>query len=143
MGCRVTTAVSEARTTLHSALQTVAVMQWWRVHRVIPDQIAAPTIYIDSVELAREPFNDATFIVATFPIVMVVDGAVRAQVETLDDMIAHVWDAASAVGEPSRTRPFSLDAGGPSLRAHTMDVDMPLLARTLCPETLVTVGGTP
>jgi hypothetical protein len=108
---------------------------------VTPRQIAAPTIYIDSVELNQDEINGATFVTVNFPVVLVHDGAVRAQVEALDDMLAHVWTAAMQVGDPTRSRPVNLDVGGPTLRSHLLSVEVPVQAYTMCPPTLVTTSG--
>lgn len=132
------TAVSVARSALYDALRSSAALASWRVHRVTPRQIAAPTIYIDSVELSNDSVEGATFVECRFPIVLVHDGAVRAQVEALDDMLAHVWTAAMTVGDPIDSRPVNLDVGGPTLRSHLVRVGVPIQAITLCPPTLVT-----
>ena len=137
-----TTAVSVARTALYDALRASSALAQWRVHRVTPRQIAAPTIYIDSVELGVDDVNGATFVTVMFPIILVHDGAVRAQVEALDDMLAHVWVAAMQVGDPTDSRPVNLDVGGPTLRSHQMRVEVPVQAYTLCPPTLATTGVT-
>lgn len=138
------TAVSSARTALYDAL-VAAVEPAWRVHRVTPAQIAAPTVFIGSVELALDNLAGAGFIVVTFPVTIVADGAVRPQIEALDDLLAKVWTAGMQVGDPSDSRPVPLDVGGPTLRAHIVRVDIPVLAITLCPPTLVSTssnGGT-
>jgi hypothetical protein len=133
-----TTAVSVARTALYDALRASTALAQWRVHRTTPRQIAAPTIYIDSVELSVDGGIGAGMVEVMFPIVLVHDGAVRAQVEALDDMVAHVWTAALSVGNPTDSRPVNLDVGGPTLRSHLVRVEVPVLAYTLCPPTLVT-----
>jgi len=132
------TAVSVARTALYEALRASAALATWRVHRVTPRQIAAPTIYLDSVEMFNDTINGATFVDCLFPIVLVHDGAVRAQVEALDDMLAHVWQAAMTVGDPQDSRPVNLDVGGPTRRCQLVRVSIPVQAITLCPPTLVT-----
>lgn len=132
-----TTAVSVARTALYDALRASSVISSWRVHRTTPRQIAAPTIYLDSVELSTDEQNGATFVECMFPVILVHDGAVRAQVEALDDMLAHVWTAAMTVGDPTDSRPVNLDVGGPTLRSHQVRVGVLIQAITLCPPTLV------
>ena len=133
-----TTAISVARTALYDALRADTALTSWRVHRTTPRQIAAPTIYIDSVEMGTDDVNGAVFVECMFPVVIVHDGAVRAQVDALDDMLAHVWTAALSVGTPADSRPVNLDVGGPTLRSHLLRVGVPVLAYTLCPPTLVT-----
>lgn len=132
-----TTAVSVARTALYDALRASTALASWRVHRTTPRQIAAPTIYIDSHEMDEDEVNGASFVVVRFPIVMVYDGAVRAQVEALDDIDAHVWTAALTVGHVRDSRPVNLDVGGPTLRSQLCRVEVPLLAYTMCTPTLV------
>ena len=134
-----TTAVSVARTALYDALRASAALSSWRVHRVTPRQIAAPTIYLDAVELSEDNLGgSATLVECMFPIVLVHDGAVRAQVEALDDMLAHVWTAALTVGNPTDSRPVALDVGGPTLRSHLVRVGVHIQAYTMCAPSLVT-----
>ena len=132
------TAVSVARTALYDALRASPALAQWRVHRTTPRQIAAPTIYIDSVEMGVDRNVGAGFVECMFPVILVHDGAVRAQVEALDDMLAHVWTAATTVGDPSDSRPVNLDVGGPTLRSHLLRVGVHVQAYTMCPPTLVT-----
>ena len=140
------TAVSDARTRLYDAVVAELAEFPWRVHRVTPAQIAAPTVYLDSVELFVDRSTGPGLIVATFPVVMIVDGTVRAQVEALDDLVARVWSALLGIGaDPTDARPYALDVGGPSLRAQGVRADVMLQALTLCAPTLVSAsnGGTP
>lgn len=138
-----TTAVSDARTKLYDALRGSTALNAWRVHRVAPRQIAAPTIFLDSAELSLDAVNGVGFVSVMFPVVLVHDGAVRAQVEALDDMLAYVWTAALTVGDPTDSRPVNLDVGGPTLRSHMMRVGVLVQAYTMCPPSLVTAGGSP
>jgi hypothetical protein len=135
------TEISAARTRLYDALVAGGGLNGWRVHHTTPPSIVAPTIYLDSVELGYESLESGQFINATFPVVVVADGADHRQIEQLDDLIAYVWDAASTVGDPTESRPISLDVGGPTLRAQQMRVGMFITARTLCPPSLATVGA--
>jgi hypothetical protein len=137
------TEISRARTRLYDALVLGAGAPAWRVHRTSPAQIAAPSIWLESVELSIDTTQGASFVLATFPVLIVVDGTVRRQIEELDDVLARAWTAASSVGEPTTARPQALDVGGPSLRAQVMNVDVLIQARTLCPLDLVSVGGNP
>ena len=138
-----TTAVSVARTAVYDALRASTALSPWRVHRTTPRQIAAPTIYLDSAELELDTVNGVGFVAVIFPVVLVHDGAVRAQVEALDDMLAHVWTAVLPVGDPEYSRPVGLDVGGPTLRSHVVRVGVSVQAYTLCPPTLISAGGTP
>jgi len=132
-------AIADARTTLHTAIAG-ALPTPWRVHRVSPSQLIAPCVYLDAVELATDTSLGVGLVQCTFPVVCVHDGAVTAQVEGLDDMLAAVWTAAvEAGGDPQTSRPIALDVGGPSLRAHALRVEMFVQALTMCAPTLVTV----
>jgi hypothetical protein len=135
-------AVADARTKLYDALVAGSGLAGWRVHRVSPSQLVAPCVYLDAVELGIDTSIGAGLIVCTFPVVVVHDGQVRPQVEALDDTLAAVWTAAvEAGGDPSASRPLSLDVGGPSLRAHVLRVGMLVTAIALCAPSLVTAGG--
>lgn len=135
-------AVADARTKLHGALDT-SVLPGWRVHRTSPAQLVAPCVYLDAVELGIDTSIGAGLVVCTFPVVAVHDGTVRPQVEALDDLLAAVWTAAiEAGGDPQASRPLSLDVGGPTLRAHVLRVEMLVTAISLCSPSLVTAGGT-
>lgn len=134
------TLVSQARTTLYDALVVELADSPWRVHRVTPAQIAAPCVFIDSHRMLNEP----PVITVTFPVVVVVDGLERRQVEQLDDLVAHIWDASyRADGLPEESEPHLLDVGGPNLRAQAVRTRMTLPACTLRLPALATVGGTP
>lgn len=137
------TEISRSRTELYEALVAGAGAPSWRVHRTSPPTIAAPSMWIDSVELAVDTVTGASFVAATFPVFVAVDGTVKRQIEELDDVLARVWTAAATVGEPTTARAQALDVGGPTLRAHVVNVDVLIQARTLCPLDLVTAGGNP
>ncbi|MEF3088054.1 hypothetical protein, partial [Bacillus altitudinis] len=78
-------------------------------------------------------------LVATFPLVLAVDGNDRTQVERLDALLAVAWERASAVKIPAGLRlqegstlqpmtagPEPLDIGGPSVRSLTFVVQVPI-----------------
>ena len=132
-----TTAIAEARTALHEALQGVT-PSTWRIHRTAPAQITAPVVFIDSPTIAS---TTPGLVTVSFPVVMVVDGTVRAQLEQLDDLLAAVWTAASKAGSPTSSNPVALDVGGPSLRAQVLTVEITVAAVTMCPPSLVTAGS--
>ena len=132
-----TTAVAEARSELHEALKGVT-PSTWRVHRTAPPQITAPTVFIDSPSILT---TTPGLVLVTFPIVMVVDGTVRAQLEQLDDLLSAVWTAASRVGAPTASNPIARDVGGPSLRAQVVSVEIDIAASTMCLPSLVTSGS--
>lgn len=133
--------VSQARDELFAALQTV-VGAPWRVHRITPSQIAAPCLYIGGVTLAATTVGSpgVGMVVATFPVYVVADGLERKQTEQLDDLVSQAWDAAYLCGaEPTDAAPTPLNVGGPNLRAHVVQVDLPIRALTLCAPTLEAV----
>jgi hypothetical protein len=127
------TAVADARAELYEALQTVT-SSTWRVHQYAPATIAAPVIFIDSPSIGTPTPG---LVSVTFPVVMVVDGSVRAQLEQLDELLARVWTAAERVGVVRNSNPASLDVGGPSLRAQVITVENTVAAVTMCPPTLI------
>ena len=131
------TAIAEARSDLHEALQGVT-PSTWRIHRTAPANIAAPTVFIDSPTIQT---NTPGLVSVTFPVVMIVDGAVYAQLEQLDDLLSAVWTAASKIGSPTTSNPASLDAGGPSLRAQVLSVEIVMAASTMCTPSLITSGS--
>lgn len=130
------TAVAQARTDLHAVLKSVT-PQTWRVHRTDPVQIAAPMVFIDNPTIST---SQPGLVAVTFPVVMVVDGTITAQVEQLDDLLSAVWSAASKVGAPTNAGPAALDVGGPSLRAQVLSVTIDMAAVTLCPPNLINAG---
>lgn len=133
-----TTGIAVARTALFDALQTAAAGSPWRVHRVPDVAPAAPVMFIDSPTLS---VSNGSIVTISFPVVIITDGSVTAQIEALDDLLAAAWTAASTVGNVTDSRPAVLDVGGPSLRAQIINVDMDTTAKTLCPPTLLTVSA--
>jgi hypothetical protein len=131
------TAVAQARTDLYEALKTVTPSAW-RIHRCAPPLITAPVVFIDSPSIATQ---QPGIVSVAFPVVMVVDGNVRAQLEQLDELLSAVWSAASRVGVPTSSTPTALDIGGPSLRAQVLNVEISMAAVTLCASSLVTAGS--
>src|SRR3954468_21279296 len=123
---RVATARQQLYTALLSALPT------GRVALHPPGQLVSPAIYIDTPAGAIATEGRSQFLVATFPVICVADGAPGPQALAVDDLIALVWDLAGDAGTPSGWFSYALDVGGPSLRAATVSVDVPLIGRTLC-----------
>jgi hypothetical protein len=120
--------ISEARTTLYTALQGVAESPW-RVHRVPPANPAPPCVWIGPYEqnLLGPSIN------ISFPVVAVYDGADRRQVEALDDLGASVSDAIwKAKGRPTRSFASTIDVGGRSLRAVEYTAEFSVQGVTLC-----------
>jgi len=147
LGRGVTSRLAAARATLHGALSAVfdepfqieedrlIAFSNGRVGRYPPPQVVAPCVWVEQSSGAVDTVGTAAtglVDVATFPVQVVYDGADRAQVAGLDELIARVWDAARTVGEPVRWTAGPVDAGGPNLRATVVEVEMRIGARTLC-----------
>jgi hypothetical protein len=113
-------------------------------------RVAAPKIWIGDPETIPATIGQSTAVtLARFPVAVIYDGAVHAQVAGLDDLVSAVIDAVSAAPgfEPdgSRTGPIlglPLDS---TIRAHTVTATVTITARTLCPpaQDAVTVPPTP
>jgi hypothetical protein len=106
-----------------------------RAQEYPPQDFVAPVVWIEQPRGSTRQIGATgatTIDYATFPVAVVYDGADRAQVAGLDELVARVWDAARTVGEPFSFQPQPIDAGGPSLRATFVDVDMPIAALTFC-----------
>lgn len=106
-----------------------------RVHAYPPPTVAAPCVWIEQSRGAETTIGATTVTrvdAATFPVVIVYDGADRAQIQGSTQLLARVWDAARTVGHPVAWAPEPVDVGGPTLRSTIVDVDMRLGASTLC-----------
>lgn len=102
----------------------------------------APYIWIDQPDVNIGFIGTATKVtVATFPVWIVYDGAVRAQVAGLDDLVSQVWDAVQQVRQatPQSATPSTVDGGPPSVRAVVVSVDVTVSAMTLCQPTATPV----
>jgi hypothetical protein len=73
------------------------------------------------------------------------DGATRAQVVGLDDLVAKVWDACLHVpaARPLSATPQTVDVAGTSVRGVVVTVDVTLGALTLCLEPAVVGSPVP
>lgn len=134
--------LAEARTNLATALADVLP---GRVHAYPLPRLArgtAPAVWLDRPTVGRETVGARSRIIsATFPVWIVVDGADRAQLAALDDIVAAVWDYAEATTscEPRFAQPrdtaITVGTGQtPSvLPGYVVDVAVTIAARTLCP----------
>jgi hypothetical protein len=122
--------LSTARLALFTALGPA--LAPGRVSLHPPGQLVSPAIYIDTPGGTIATEGRGQFLVATFPVVCVADGAPGPQAASVDELIALVWDLSREVGTASGWFSYPLDVGGPSLRAATVNVDVPLVGRTLC-----------
>jgi hypothetical protein len=96
---------------------------------------AAPRVWIEQPEVSRATLGARSVVaVATFGIWCVYDGADRAQVAGLDDLVSQCWDAllrAGADPQLARRDEVPISPSG-SLRATVIYVDVTLSASTLC-----------
>jgi hypothetical protein len=106
-----------------------------RVSKYPPPQVVAPCVWIEqatgSIGVVGTTVTGLIDQVR-FPVTIVYDGADRAQVAGLNELVSRVWDAARTVGEPIAFTPGPVDVGGPNLRSTVVDVEMRIGARTLC-----------
>ena len=96
---------------------------------------SAPRVWIEQPEITRATLGARVVVaVATFPIWIAYDGANRAQVVGLDDLVSKVWDATLHGGaEPQLARREQVDIAAQSaLRACVLFADVTLQAVTLC-----------
>jgi hypothetical protein len=105
-----------------------------RVHRYPPQDFVAPIVWIEQPR--GQLRTDLHGTLASFPVAVVYDGADRAQVAGLDELVSRVWDAAAAAGDPVAFGPRPLDAGGFNLRATFVDVEIRIATITLCTPTI-------
>jgi hypothetical protein len=142
--------LDDARTSLLTALAPVLA---GRVDPYPPaaGRVAAPRIWIDVADTDPATIGQATSVtLARFPVVIVYDGAVHAQVAGIDDLLSEVIDAIeSAAGfeaDGSRSGPVpgsvTFDT---TLRAVVVTATTTITARTLCPPApdAVTIPSTP
>lgn len=135
--------LSDARATLYGELVHVVdepvnglTLSTGRVHQWPAPQPNAPCVWIEQpagvlTDIGRQ--GTVWVNTVTFPVAVVFDGADRAQVGGLDELVARVWDRAWAAGaRPVRFRPGPIDVGGPSLRATYVDVEMTVTSVTFC-----------
>jgi hypothetical protein len=141
--------LADARTVLVAALGPVLP---GRVDPYPPTggRVAAPRIWIGDVDTDPATIGAATAVtLARFPVVIVYDGAVHAQVAGLDDLLSAVLDAVGAAtgfeADGSRTRPVAGLPVDSTVRAIVVTATVTITARTLCLPTpdVVTVPPTP
>ena len=96
---------------------------------------SAPYVWVgDDTGRPERAGSNSTFIVATYPVWIAVDGEDRAQIALLDDLKARVWDACEATAglQPRQWVPREL-SDRPRTRCAVIDVAVTITARTLCP----------
>lgn len=95
----------------------------------------APYIWIEQPDVSIGFTGTATKLtVASFPVWIGYDGAVRAQVAGLDDLVSQVWDAVQQVRQamPQSATSSTIDGGPVTVRAVVVSVDVTIAAMTLC-----------
>lgn len=123
------------RQRLYNALEAVLP---GRVHPYPPPTgvKAAPGIWIGQPTVLRTTIGRATRASAVFPITLAYDGADRAQVAGLDDLVSNTWDALAGLErvEPdaARPEPLNTDPDDRQIRATVLAADVTIAARTLC-----------
>ena len=127
-------AVSDFRGELYAALQAALGDIPWRVHRTADTQPAPPVVFIDTPTMTS---GGNGIVSVELPVVVIVDGAVVAQVDQLDTFLARLWGPLARVGTVGTSRPAVLDVGGPSLRAQIVTVSQDVTAAGLCPPDLL------
>lgn len=129
--------LADARALVATALEPIAP---GRVGPYPPGTMFSPPyLWIgDHVGRPERSGSNTTFIVATFPVWIAVDGDDRAQTALLDDLVARVWDAceATATLQPRQWVPRELP-DRPRIRVAVIDVAVTITARTLCPPDVV------
>ena len=145
------TVIGQHRALLHDQLLQRVNLPPERVHAYPAAPPTPPCLWIDAAALRYRRLVTGTlagsFTVVGWSVWIVVDGAVRAQVEQLDDLVAQVWDAAwhteqlsPVAAEPTYLRPEQLaGASGDRWRAVVVNAESDALAHTLDPDPILTV----
>lgn len=142
-------ALGDARTLLHGALAATFTRLGWtaegRVQLYPQLTPVTPGAWVDAATLSVQGAG----LTATFPLIVTVDGTDREQVRRLDAVTAVCWELLEAITLPNGSvlqmltaGPDQIDLGGPSVRAVTFAVQVPIGPRTLCP-TALTESGEP
>lgn len=133
--------LTSARTELYEAIAPVL------PGRVAPMPPAgkpypAPYIWLDHDEGTLANVGQRTQLtVTTIPVWISYDGAVKAQIAGLADLVAQVWDATLTVpaARPTGWLNSVIDVGGTPVTGKVLSVDVTLGALTLCVAPVVAV----
>jgi hypothetical protein len=142
-------ALDDARRLLHAELVEVFARVGWQAERVDlypPAPVRVPSGWVDVATLSTQGQGA----VATFPLIVAVDGTVRGQVERLDAITSALWERLFALTIPQDAPRLprgstlqlltagldDLDLGVASARAVTLTVQVPIAPRTMCPTAL-------
>jgi hypothetical protein len=131
-------ALTDQRQRLFTALQPM--LPSGRVWAYPPAQLVAPCVFIETSAGSLTSAGNGTLLLASFPVVVVSDGDTKPSSLGLDELIANAYDLSRTVGSPTGWQARPLDAGGLTLRAATLTVEMPIAARTLCNPSIVNKG---
>jgi hypothetical protein len=133
--------LADARDVLHGVLEATFTRAGFpgRAEKYPPPTIRVPGGWVDAPTLSEQGQG----LVATFPLIVGVDGTDAKQVERLDAILAVVWELLdrAKLGNGSALSPLTagpddLDLGGPTARALTITAQVPIAPRTLCPTAL-------
>lgn len=135
----------EQRRRLHDAIADVFVEPVGgytfagRVDRTPPSKLSAPRVFIGDAVGDRRRNGQALTYVAGYPVWVVYDGATRAQVDGVDEIVSRVHDAAVRAGfdvaghQPSPLPPEYTANAPASLRASLVTVEVSARGLVLCP----------
>lgn len=124
-------ALEVARTRLLAAMTAIqSDLPPWRFHRYPPTEVVSPCVWIDYPTVTRE----SPWVVASYPIVIALDGSDHAQAVAFDYAVAQIWDALNMTEDVSVSlaAPWARDIGGPSSRLYVITADVDISADTLC-----------
>lgn len=133
--------LSAARALLHGALADLMTAMGWDPRRAslfVPRQLVTPAGWIETPTVAQAPAPSAA--AATFQVFVALDGNVAAQVQAQDALLSRGWDAFRALDQTTvqTAGPGEVDVGGTVARGVVFTVQVRILARTLCPQTITT-----
>lgn len=129
------TATATARRQLYDELVDVLPGDVLALEQYRPPELATPVAYLDVAGRRFDVADGAPVVVATIPVVVIVDGADDAQMAALDDWGDLVWRAVIAAGgTPVGATPAQVDVDGPVLRALVTTAEFEIEHLTLCEE---------
>ena len=126
--------LGDVRQTLTAALEPVLPGRVQPYPPASSNGMAAPAVWVDIPGGVRTTIGERTpVLVATYPISIVYDGADRAQVAGLDDIVSKVVDAIAGCrgADVARWRRLPIDPNS-NRRMVVVEVDVTITATTLC-----------
>ncbi len=112
-----------ARQALADALEIVLPGRVY-AHPPTTRRYVTPSLFIEQPQMTEA----LQAVLATFPVWVVVDGAVQAQIALLDDLCWNAWLACAPLADSLRVRPTTLG----EYRAAVVEVDVVVGVETLC-----------